>query len=699
MQETKYFDNIFQLNRNTTQEKYDNMEKEINDFLTYVKSKQLSPIEEVMLVYDKVKLLEYADNDDSLETRQLPDIITNGKAVCVGYTNLFNEYLSRLGYQTCAIESYIGNVSHMHSLVAIKDEKYGINGLYNFDPTFDSLDKDSQDRTSSYAFFGRSIEEINHLKEERNPIGVSIAIMKGIDSNTSREIMEDSPSRTMNIINGFHPTEENKNFISNNYDKLKDKSNWPILNDNFQFELAQIGFKARRAENIPCDVMEQVIKNVRRIQNPQMTEEQLSSDIDRVKEFNNSQFRRYYNDSRLLFNIKPENYVSPNQYQELLEKIQEIYSSVSPDEKLKTTIEFTNGQEQQALYRLMSLTDEEKKVLIDCTFDSNYDFIKKFMNPTIYDYANNFSYSSSQIFKPEYFNLNIRSYEALSTDGSSLTIIDGNLDYLQQIDSHLRTSSKEKKSEEIPRTNSKQQESQTQESFFAPPTIDTNVDMNEPLLSSTSNQSELNAKNDLIDDTISLSDDERIIDYNNYRAQMLAIMSNPDSSSFIHSDFTIVGDKEQICRHTIEKMSDESKQIISKREFKCDELFRTCMLEPALIDYAKTNPITNGNINLSENGMAQYMAYSETNNVLTINNINKQYADYIDTEIKKVDPVLFQQQMELFKQQTQETYGYQRILTKNSGFLNILLLSSIVGFFAGFVFIATYVILKFKGLG
>ena len=324
MQETKYFDNIFQLNRTTTQEKYDNMEKEINNFLTYVKSKELSPVEEVMLVYDKVKLLEYSDNDDSLETRQLPDIITNGKAVCVGYTNLFNECLSRFGYQTCAMESYIGNVSHMHSLVAIKDEKYGNNGLYNFDPTFDSLDKDSQDRTSSYAFFGRSIEEINHLKEERNPIGVSIAIMKGIDSNTSREIMKDSPSRTMNIINGFHPTEENKNFISNNYDKLKDKSNWPILNDNFQFELAQIGFKARRAENISCDVMEQIIKNVRRVQNPQMTEEQLSSDISRVKEFNNAQFRRYYNDSRLLFNIKPENYVNPNQYQELLEKIPSI---------------------------------------------------------------------------------------------------------------------------------------------------------------------------------------------------------------------------------------------------------------------------------------------------------------------------------------------------------------------------------------
>ena len=30
MQDTQYFDNIFQMNRTTSQEKYDNMEKQLN---------------------------------------------------------------------------------------------------------------------------------------------------------------------------------------------------------------------------------------------------------------------------------------------------------------------------------------------------------------------------------------------------------------------------------------------------------------------------------------------------------------------------------------------------------------------------------------------------------------------------------------------------------------------------------------------
>ena len=96
MEEVVYFDNLYQLNRKIPKEKYENMELQINDFISYVKSKNLSPMEEIMLAYDKVKLLESAGNDNSLETRDLPDVVKNGRAVCAGYTNLFNEYLRRL---------------------------------------------------------------------------------------------------------------------------------------------------------------------------------------------------------------------------------------------------------------------------------------------------------------------------------------------------------------------------------------------------------------------------------------------------------------------------------------------------------------------------------------------------------------------------------------------------------------------------
>lgn len=719
MQDTQYFDNIFQMNRTTSQEKYDNMEKQLNDFITYIKSQNLSPIEQVMVVYDRAKMFESAGSDTSLEVRQLPDVMANNRAVCAGYTNFFNECMARLGYKNCAIESYIGNVSHMHSLVEINDDKYDIHGIYNFDPTFDSLDINSEDRTMSYAFFGRSVEEINHLREQRTPRGISIALMKGMDGKYN-EVSNEIPTRTMNIVNGFFPSEENSRFIQEHYAELKDKSTWPSLNEEHLFQISNLGFKVRRADNIPVDTLEQIISNVRKIENPNLSEEQIKSQMDRIREFNNSQFSKYYNDPRLLFKIIPKNYVSQENYPQVLEQISALYSSKNPDEALKTIVEFTNGQQQQALLKIESLSDEEKKTLLDCTFDSNYDFMSRFLNPLIHSYAQSFPYSSSQIGKPEYFNLNIRNYDSNSINGSSLSIIDGNLDYLQQIDSYIKSNSQKVESP-VQKEDEVQMASKTNDNFFAPPStssvgsimdnsseeelpVQTNDDVS-TLMSETPSHSdsEIQSQDDditnLMDEAAKDKDKARINQYNTYRAQVLPLLLSSDPDVCIHSDFTIGGENGEICWHTLEKVSNETRQIISQRDFECDEAFRTGLLEPSLLDYAKTNPIVDGKVNDSNNGLSQYMAFSETNNVLTVNNVSREYANYIDQKIKKVDPLVFQQQMEQYQQQTQGTGGYQRTLSKNSGFLNVLMLSSIVGFAAGFIAFITYLFIKMKGIG
>lgn len=719
MQDTQYFDNIFQMNRTTSQEKYDNMEKQLNDFITYIKSQNLSPIEQVMVVYDRAKMFESAGSDTSLEVRQLPDVMANNRAVCAGYTNFFNECMARLGYKNCAIESYIGNVSHMHSLVEINDDKYDIHGIYNFDPTFDSLDINFEDRTMSYAFFGRSVEEINHLREQRTPRGISIALMKGMNGKYN-EVSNEIPTRTMNIVNGFFPSEENSRFIQEHYAELKDKSNWPSLNEEHLFQISNLGFKVRRADNIPVDTLEQIISNVRKIENPNLSEEQVKSQMDRIREFNNSQFSKYYNDPRLLFKIIPKNYVSQENYPQVLEQISALYSSKNPDKALKTIIEFTNGQQQQVLLRIDSLSDEEKKTLLDCTFDSNYDFMSRFLNPLIHSYAQSFPYQSSKIGKPEYFNLNIRNYDSNSINGSSLSIIDGNLDYLQQIDSYIKSNSQKAESP-VQKEDEVQMASKTNDNFFAPPStssvgsimdnsseeelpVQTNDDVS-TLMSETPSHSdsEIQSQDDditnLMDEAAKDNDKARINQYNTYRAQVLPLLLSSDPDVCIHSDFTIGGENGEICWHTLEKVSNETRQIISQRDFECDEAFRTGLLEPSLLDYAKTNPIVDGKVNDSNNGLSQYMAFSETNNVLTVNNFSREYANYIDQKIKKVDPLVFQQQMEQYQQQTQGTGGYQRTLSKNSGFLNVLMLSSIVGFAAGFIAFITYLFIKMKGIG
>ena len=390
------------------------------------------------------------------------------------------------------------------------------------------------------------------------------------------------------IVNGFFPSEENSRFIQEHYAELKDKSNWPTLNEEHLFQISNLGFKVRHAENIPVDTLEQIISNVRKVENPNLSEEQIKSQMDRIKEFNNSQFSKYYNDPRLLFKIIPENYINSENYPQLLEQISTLYSSKNHDEALKTVVEFTNGQQQQVLLRIDSLSDEEKKTLLDCTFDSNYDFMSRFLNPLIHSYAQSFPYSSSQIGKPEYFNLNIRNYNSNSINGSSLSIIDGNLDYLQQIDSYIKSNSQKVESP-IQKGDETQMSSKTNDNFFAPPNtssvgsimdnsseeelqVQTNDDVS-TLMSETPSHSdsEIQAQGDdianLMDEAAKENDNARINQYNTYRAQVLPLLLSSDPDVCIHSDFTIGGENGEICRHTLEKVSNETRQIISQRDF------------------------------------------------------------------------------------------------------------------------------------
>ena len=441
--------------------------------------------------------------------------------------------------------------------------------------------------------------------------------------------------------------------------------------------------------------------------------------MNRIREFNNSQFSKYYNDSRLLFKIISENYVSKDKYPQILEQISNIYNSRNPNEALKTIIEFTNGQQQQALLRIESLSQEEKRILINCTFDSNYDFTSKLLNPLIHSYTQSFPYESSKIGKPEYFNMNIRSYTSNSGNGNSLSIINGHIDYLQQIDSYIKSNC-QKVETEITKGDEVKLNNQRSDNFFTPPNTNSiqsvmnnasteyepnKQEGNDISILMDDSQDELQAQpqgidiTNIMDEASNDDTNARINQYNEYRAQILPLLLSTDADVYVHSDFTIGGENGEICRHTLEKMTNDSRQILSQRDFEYDEVFRTGMLEPSLLDYAKTNPIVDGKVNTSDNGLSQYMAFSETNNTLTFNNISREYANYIDQEIKKVNPIVFQQQMEKYQQQVQNTDSYQRVLKKNSGFLNILMLSSIVGFMAGFISFITYKIIKMKGLG
>ena len=655
MDEVVYFDNLYQLNRRTTKENYDNMEKQMSEFIAYVKSKNLSPMEEIMLVYDRVKLLEPAGSDNSLESRDLPNVLKSGKAVCAGYTSLFNEYLSRLGYKNCAIECYVGETSHMYSMVEVNDDKYDIHGIYTFDPTLDSLDKDSQDRTMSYAFFGRTIGEMKSLKEQRTSRGCSVALVDGFTDNKSYEsFYQEIPLRTMNIVNGFFPSEENKQFLQTIYQQGKDKNNWHSLNEKFMFEIGQLGQRARRIDNIPLSKIEEIIKNTR-----QLSRQETPEELTQVLQFNNSQFKRYFDDTRLVFEITPDDFIREEDYASLIAKIREILINKKDGDEIISTISFLNNHEQQVLFSMMRVNGEEVEHLLSGTLKSDYNFGRNFLSQFTEEYINHSQFPVGKIQKPQYFNLNMRDYAMTSENGCSLILEATDLDYLISLDKRVKA----KKDYQISKVDG--------------------------ILSGES----LISLNDLTKEELGYLKKQtqsiKTQDYNQYRSKLLMALTMKNPEDYIHSSFSVDKEDGKTCTHIVERIVGEQKETLSQRDFDYDDIFRTQLLEQAIIDYAKVCPIDSEQMTETQ----QYRVISDNNSVMSLNNFDPEYLKYLVGEIKKVNPEEFRQKL----QQQQ----MQNVLRRNSGagFANILLISSIVGFIAGFIAFITYMVIKMKGIG
>ena len=117
--------------------------REFNSYIerirTLVRKEKLSTLERVMRVYDIVKIIEY---DENCKDNSLSRIVSTNKASNDGINKLFSYILDKIN-----IPNYLGtmknsdNESNLITAILIEDEKYNINGIFLFNPAFDSLDK------------------------------------------------------------------------------------------------------------------------------------------------------------------------------------------------------------------------------------------------------------------------------------------------------------------------------------------------------------------------------------------------------------------------------------------------------------------------------------------------------------------------------------------------------------------------------
>ncbi len=142
----------------------------IDSMLQRIKKFNFSPMEQIMYVYDLVRDRVYTkeeDDEDYSISRDLTNILLSDKIVCVGYAHLFDVLLKKLGFKTMLykIYNFQARVGHARNIAYIKDDKYGIEGVYYFDTTWDSKKTDNI-HLYSYKYFAKTKTAIEEYQSK-----------------------------------------------------------------------------------------------------------------------------------------------------------------------------------------------------------------------------------------------------------------------------------------------------------------------------------------------------------------------------------------------------------------------------------------------------------------------------------------------------------------------------------------------------
>lgn len=125
----------------------------VDNIVSKVLETNLSPIESIMYIYDNIKKRIYKkDEEDYHNSSDVNLVLTGDAIVCSGYSNVFNAILRCIGISAMPLISTTAN--HQRSIIYIHDNKYNIDGVYTFDPTWDrKRDKEDNNYINKYNYF------------------------------------------------------------------------------------------------------------------------------------------------------------------------------------------------------------------------------------------------------------------------------------------------------------------------------------------------------------------------------------------------------------------------------------------------------------------------------------------------------------------------------------------------------------------
>ena len=152
-----------------TIDEYDKTITAIDSIVDKINRYDYSPLEQLILAYDLIRDRFYVmedDDEDYSKSRDLTSTLLGDKIVCVGFANIFNAVCEKLNIKSMVFllnRKDDRHTGHARNMVHLVDEKYGIDGLYFFDPTFDCKKDDKNNFLFSYRFFAKDYIEMNEL--------------------------------------------------------------------------------------------------------------------------------------------------------------------------------------------------------------------------------------------------------------------------------------------------------------------------------------------------------------------------------------------------------------------------------------------------------------------------------------------------------------------------------------------------------
>lgn len=185
----------------------------IDEIVHTIKKYNLSTLEEIMFAYDLVRDRVYTkelDTEDETVSRDLSSVLFGNKIVCAGYVAIFNSVLKNLGVNVMdykLLRKDNNKKGHVRTLAYINDKKYNVNGIFMFDPTWDSK-REEGDKSflTSYKFFCKSKDEFRFFDQEYDDITIPLysknftpRLKKTIETDGIENINEEIGNTLCNI--------------------------------------------------------------------------------------------------------------------------------------------------------------------------------------------------------------------------------------------------------------------------------------------------------------------------------------------------------------------------------------------------------------------------------------------------------------------------------------------------------------------